>query len=407
MRAKFKLISDIGVPPDMSPERAKYIRGANVAAFATLFLHPLGGIGFYIRHVSAYPSLLVELLVIEVLLLFVFYLNKLHRYSWAVFYLGLLFNSHFVFFSVVLGPVIAVYPLIFVFSCRILLVPQSDQRLVRAIIFSDIALCFAALALPFFFTPWIVFGSQEAKVINTAILLFVFIGIIVAALIGRSETIAAEVKLRQEQIRSERLLLNILPQPIAERLKDQPDIIADYYPLATVLFADMVGFTSLAHSISADRLVYILNNIFSQFDDLTEKFGLEKIKTIGDGYMVAGGLPLPSEDHTSKIADLALEMRRSVVDTGATFDLNLRIRIGIDTGPVVAGVIGKSKFAYDLWGDMVNTASRMESNSQTGKIHVTKAFYEGLKEKYRFERRGYIDVKGLGKIETWFLLGRR
>jgi adenylate cyclase len=209
-----------------------------------------------------------------------------------------------------------------------------------------------------------------------------------------------------EQDRSERLLLNVLPAPIATRLKRGEQVIADRFPVVTVLFADLVDFTPSSDRSSPERVVQVLDDLFTAFDRLAQRHGLEKIKTVGDAYMVAGGIPTPRPDHAEAVAEMALALReeagRHLDPTGRP----LAVRIGIDTGPVVAGVIGSSKFSYDLWGDTVNTASRMESHGVPGCIQVTERTYARLKDAYRFECRGPIQVKGKGELVTWFLLGR-
>lgn len=210
---------------------------------------------------------------------------------------------------------------------------------------------------------------------------------------------------------SDRLLLNILPEPIAERLKKNEGSIAERFEKATVLFADIVGFTPLSAKVSPLELVSLLNKMFSYFDRLTEKHGLEKIKTIGDAYMVAGGLPVPRDDSVEAIANMALDMQVAIADFQAYFprekNEQFQIRIGINTGPVVAGVIGTKKFIYDLWGDTVNVASRMESSGKPGQIQVTAATYELLKHQFLFDSRGEINVKGKGKMMAYWLTGRR
>ena len=216
----------------------------------------------------------------------------------------------------------------------------------------------------------------------------------------------AEEALRIEQEKSELLLLNILPKPIADRLKQNPQSIADSFADVTVLFADLVNFTRLSEQISPTELVEMLNRIFSAFDVLAEKHGLEKIKTIGDSYMVVGGLPMVRPDHAEAIAEMALDMISEIVRFNAEFNEAFNIRIGINTGPVVAGVIGIKKFIYDLWGDAVNTASRMESHGVPGRIQVTEATYKRLQNQYVFEERGVISVKGKGEMMTYFLRGR-
>lgn len=218
----------------------------------------------------------------------------------------------------------------------------------------------------------------------------------------------AEIEAQTERDKAERLLLNILPEPIAAELKQGHRSISDGFAEVSVLFADIVGFTTLSTQISPHELVDLLNQIFSAFDELSDRYGLEKIKTIGDNYMVAGGLPIPRTDHAEAIANMALEMQQVI--TRPEFQLSgmepLNLRIGINTGPVIAGVIGSKKFIYDLWGDAVNTASRMESHSLPGCIQVTEATYEQLKHQFVLEKRGTLWVKGKGEMVTYWLKGR-
>ncbi|WP_055073757.1 adenylate/guanylate cyclase domain-containing protein [Pseudanabaena sp. 'Roaring Creek'] len=240
----------------------------------------------------------------------------------------------------------------------------------------------------------------------------------------------AEENLRIEQIRSERLLLNVLPKAIAERLKSSAlynsnnitlnssaeilsssisklkprgTIVADSFDEVTVLFGDIVGFTEFAASVSADELVYMLNEIFSEFDRLVDRYNLEKIKTIGDSYMAVGGLPIPRHDHAEAIASMALEMQKSISQFVRPDGKQFKLRIGIHTGKAVAGVIGKKKFIYDLWGDTVNIASRMESHGLPGCIQVTDTTYQILKDKYQFEPKRTIEIKGKGEMVTYLL----
>lgn len=234
----------------------------------------------------------------------------------------------------------------------------------------------------------------------------------VALLLAVSDRIAIAIEqaelyesIRAAKEQSERVLLNVLPKIVAEHLKNRNEIIADTFEEVTVLFADIVNFTEISSRIPAPKMVQLLNLIFSTFDKLAEKYQLEKIKTIGDAYMVVGGVPLPRWDHSEAIAAMALEMQREIQqfyqDDGQPFSL----RIGINTGSAVAGVIGTKKFIYDLWGDTVNVASRMESQGEAGKIQVTENTYERLKEKYEFEKRGTIAVKGKGEMLTYWLKG--
>lgn len=214
-------------------------------------------------------------------------------------------------------------------------------------------------------------------------------------------------QLELEQAKSEQLLLNVLPAPIAERLKGDEHNIADTFGAVTVMFADIVGFTELSSRISPSELVGVLNDIFSAFDHLADKHGLEKIKTIGDAYMVVGGLPVPHSDHAEAIAEMALDMLQEIRRLSVEHNEAFSIRIGINSGPVIAGVIGLKRFIYDLWGDTVNIASRMESHGMTGCIQVTAATYELLRQKYAFEKRGAIQIKGKGYMTTYLLTGRR
>jgi len=213
-------------------------------------------------------------------------------------------------------------------------------------------------------------------------------------------------QLRIEREKSERLLLNVLPKSIADRLKQGESTIADSFPDVTVLFADLGDFTRRSTEVPAPELVHMLNEIFSKFDWLAELHLLEKIKTIGDAYMAVGGLPTPRPDHVEAVAEMALDMQKVVTKLNWGDGKCIDLRIGISTGPVVAGIIGNKKFIYDLWGDTVNIASRMESLGQFGAIQVSEPTYERLKDRYAFERRGKIEVKGKGKMTTYFLTGR-
>jgi class 3 adenylate cyclase len=205
---------------------------------------------------------------------------------------------------------------------------------------------------------------------------------------------------------NERLLLNILPAPIAQRLRDGEPLIADRFDDVTLLFADVVEVTRLSSRVSASELVSVLNDVFTAFDELVDRYGLEKVKTIGDAYMVVGGLTDESTDHTERVADMALALTAAVGRIEAAVRLGIRFRIGINCGPVVAGVIGTRKFIYDIWGDAVNLASRMESLGAPGRIQVTHAVKERLEGRFELEPRGLIDVKGKGPTPAWYLVGR-
>jgi len=216
------------------------------------------------------------------------------------------------------------------------------------------------------------------------------------------------VKERERLAReNERLLLNVLPEPIARRLRDGETLIADRFDDVTLLFADIVEFTRLSATLSPRELVGALNEVFTVFDGLVERHGLEKVKTIGDAYMIVGGMPERSDDHTMRMAAMALDLTEAVGRIGAAVRLGISFRVGVHCGPVVAGVIGTKKFIYDVWGDTVNVASRMESLGVPGRVHVSHPVMERLRGVYAFEGRGLIDVKGKGPTETYFLVGPR
>ena len=206
--------------------------------------------------------------------------------------------------------------------------------------------------------------------------------------------------------RSEELLLNVLPEPIAARLKRGQEPIADHYDDISVLFADLAGFTVRSAHETPAATVAVLNEVFSVFDDLVRRYGLEKIRTIGDSYMVAAGAPVALPDHLSAICEMALDLQRAVERLNRDKDWDLSFRVGINCGPAVAGIVGRQKFHYDVWGDTVNLASRMESHGLPDRIQVTEAVYERLKSEFVFERRGFIEVKGKGSTLTYLLLGR-
>jgi guanylate cyclase len=220
----------------------------------------------------------------------------------------------------------------------------------------------------------------------------------------RGDAIAA---LRREQAKAESLLLNILPRSIADQLKAETQPIADQFSSASILFADVVDFTPWSERLAPAAVVAYLDHLFSRFDELAEWYGLEKIKTIGDCYMVAAGVPTPRPDHARALALMALDMLEAMRSDDEIGRLGLELRLGINSGPVVAGVIGRKRFLYDLWGDAVNTASRMESHGTPGRIQITRATYELVVDEFECEPRGTIAVKGKGDVEAWYLVRRR
>jgi class 3 adenylate cyclase len=230
--------------------------------------------------------------------------------------------------------------------------------------------------------------------------------------VSQNERVKEQLKHEQamleiEQEKSEKLLLNILPKPIAQRLKAGEKVIADEYDKAVILFADIVEFTSVSQYIAPKMLVENLNKIFTHFDQLVEKYGLEKIKTIGDAYMVASGLNGINYGQVRNMADLALSMACDIQNFSLDGQTKCDLRIGIHIGSVTAGVIGSKKFSYDVWGDAVNTASRMESSGEAGKIQVSEEFYKYIKEDYDFLHRGKMEIKGKGLMDLYFLIKKR
>ena len=222
-----------------------------------------------------------------------------------------------------------------------------------------------------------------------------------------SSVTQAKTALSKEFHRSETLLHNVLPPPIAHRLKSDEGVIADGFPVCSVLFADIVGFTVMSQQLSPQRLVGMLDDIFSSFDKLANNHGLEKIKTIGDSYMVVSGVPHEDGGHAQKIADFALDMRKFMTSYKTNKGMDIGIRIGVHSGPAVAGVIGKNKFIYDIWGDTVNTAARMETHGQAGEIHISNLTKELLGSAYQFDDVGQSEIKGKGLMKTWLLKSKR
>lgn len=297
---------------------------------------------------------------------------------------------------------IVIWTLLFLIFTRAELPTLLFFSLAYWLAFMLIQYTFTTPALDYDFPPGLMERIYGLSVTGTFLAVALVVGLFF------TEIHRAEQRLQAEHERSERLLRNILPGPIAERLKQRDSdtdqaAIADGYDEATVLFADLVGFTPLSAIMSPQELVALLNRIFSGFDEIAMAQGLEKIKTLGDAYMLVGGVPQPQPDHAAAAAEAALQMLNRLPllsGTGAPLEL----RIGIHCGPLVAGVIGRHKFAYDVWGDTVNIASRMESHGVPGRIQVSAALHQKLRDRYRFDPRGKIDIKGLGPTPTWFLL---
>ena len=255
--------------------------------------------------------------------------------------------------------------------------------------------------------PVYALGADELRLYLLANFALVFVVVMAIGFLFERAATRMERELEWERERSEQLLLNTLPALIARALKERPgEAIAERHAEVSVLFCDIVGFTRLSERLSPERLVAILNRVFTGFDDLADRYGVEKIKTIGDAYMVAAGLPEPNEDHAGALANMALDMIDQVRALCGELGEALDVRIGLHSGPVVAGVIGRRKFAYDLWGDVVNTAARMESHGVPGAIQVTEATAQRLGGRYALAPRGEMEIKGKGPMRVYLLQGR-
>jgi class 3 adenylate cyclase len=284
------------------------------------------------------------------------------------------------------------------------LIHTSREWVARLVPITFALACCTALVGHFELPPRVVLPAGESHLLLGA----QASGALYAVMVLASHAIvfreAAELIIAAERDRADRLLCNILPESIAARLMDQPGTIADSFDEVSVVFADLVGFTALASQLSGTELVELLNRLFSEFDSLAERHGLEKIKTIGDAYMVVGGLPAPLADSVERAARMALDMKRAVEREAAESGRALALRIGVHVGPVTAGVIGKNKFSYDLWGDTVNVASRMESSGEPGRIQVSGAVYQRLGRRFVFGDRRELSIKGKGTMEAWLLI---
>jgi class 3 adenylate cyclase len=335
--------------------------------------------------------------------------NRFNKYFLARIWFSLVAGSFLTTYAFIMGPTPRwqFFILIIIWLEFYIFPPQQKKAMIFMILFNTI--CFIWLEIWFLKNPGLRDFSHDIHMIlkykhnNTFGFLFC---VIAMGSVGYVSIHRAENALRKEYERAEQLLLNILPASIAQRLKEEPTIIADGHAESTILFSDIIGFTKLSEKIPPEELVSILNKIFSQFDDYVHKYGLEKIKTIGDAYMVAAGLPNYRADHANVMAEMAFDMINVISSFNKSTGKSLNIRIGINSGPVVAGVIGKKKFVYDLWGDSVNIASRMESHGLPGEIQTTEGTYQLLKHEYLFEERGIIDVKGKGPMQTYLLKGR-
>lgn len=415
MKTLWDKLLALGVITTLEEIDIKHIKLLN----ALTTLSGLFSLAYFAIEVPYYPVtrwLIVCLIIITSSFFTVLWLNSKSYFLAARLLFNLAAIAHISIHILALGTgVNAQFFLLLVIMTAFFIYPKSEQHYQYSVIG-------LASSIFIFFEFYFHFSTQPLQHANQPLLaapdnlLMLFelsfnTGIL-AFLIGFSYYIAshyeqAEQLLALEKKYSDQLLHNILPKSIVKRLKKDPVIIADRFDATTILFADIVGFTKLSAKTSPDHLVNLLNQIFSIFDELSDLYGLEKIKTIGDAYMVAGGLPIANNNHAQAIADLALDMRIRLADFNQREKQEFAIRIGIHTGTVIAGVIGIKKFVYDIWGDAVNTASRMESHGIPGEIQVSEATYTILKNQYLFEERGLIEVKGKGEMRAYLLKGKK
>ncbi len=383
---------------DMQKRRAKYTAVFAVVAFVSASAMGLQFLRF------GHIGMVVFSSVVGIL-----YLSTLLLYRFGFYRLAPLYLSYLVLAAISLANTLFLerdsgdYYLLLIVALSPLVV-ASEDRILGGIVTVLAILIFLSVQLLDWQRPFALdlvdAHTREYHAVVSVLIMMILPGLNIF-LDSRLRQIHNE--LHSQYLRSEGLLHNILPVPIAEQLKAHTGPIAERFNSVTILFADIVGFTQLSQRTSPPKLVNILNRLFSEFDDCAEEFGIEKIKTIGDAYMAVSGLPLRQPLHAEAVARMALEIRRITEEVGRELNIDLKVRIGIHTGEVVAGVIGRMKFAYDLWGDAVNIAARMESHGLPGEIQLTEATRELLSSDFILEHRGILEVKGKGPMKTFLL----
>lgn len=396
-----------GIAEDLDPRDVRYVRALNgIVLIVTLLLW--SQLPFIIQLLPATRYILIGFVVFPLVWQLVPLLNQLGRYTAARLFFSLSSLAFIAFNAVQLGPETENHLfMISVFVGAFIIYPPRQFRYV--ILVAGLS-ALGLISLEVFYREYgslVEFPDEFVTIARWSSMSSLFMIILAISIYHYKVVENAEDRLEQEHRISEGLLLNILPAAIAQRLKTRRGPIADRIESASILFADIIDFTPLANRLPHERVVEILDTIFTQFDRISQRHGLEKIKTIGDAYMVAGGVPVPTEGHHVAIADCALEMLEYMQSDPIPEMPGLSLRIGIHTGPLVAGVICERKFAYDLWGDAVNTASRMESHGLPNRIQVSAAFYERTRDEYVYEPRGILPFKGKGEMEAYLLEGRR
>jgi adenylate cyclase len=399
-------IVDLGVEPGQTPAESRRVQSINLIAAGAIALNALySPIPFAVGFGELWPVLVTNTTSIAVYLL-ALRMNGRGRTDTAMYLLfgGAVFNlvADAVFFGMDAGVWLF---LITIPPVGILLARPGALRTQLVFVVAGLAaLIGVVVARPA--APPSLAGSTLETVLFVASIVGTLGLLTMMGMHFRLVAERAEAALQEAHERSERLLHNTLPVQIAERLKGGETVIADRAEDVSILFADLVGWTPLSEQFDPDRMVALLNEIFIPFDELADALGIEKIKTVGDAYMVVGGLPEWREDHLEAVVEMALGMQREILRHPVDGVGPLQMRFGIHTGSVVAGVIGKRKFSYDLWGDAVNTAARMESHGLPGMIHVSEEVFVRLRDAYWFEPRGSVDIKGKGPMRTYFLGGR-
>ena len=372
----------------------------------TIFLIIFSIFNVLILIISKVPTISILISGIYFILLLVnIYLNSIGKINLSRYYFLLLSHLYLIYITIAQGSQARAH--IYFISEIIVIFFIFPHRMRRISIYLVSIVLFTFIFFEIFldYIPALVSWKEPYPNFNRILNYITFAILVVGFIFYIHSTFRkAELEVQLEHQKSEKLLLNILPRSIIEKLRDKPDTIAESFEECTVLFSDIVGFTELSRKLPPEDLVNLLNELFSIFDDLAEKFNLEKIKTIGDAYMVAGGIPNKEPYHAEKVAEFALEMIKAIQKYKENNGYPIQLRIGIHSGKAIAGVIGKKKFIYDLWGVSVNTASRMESHGIPGHIQVSEPTYEILKSKFIFMERGILEVKGIGSIKSYFLI---
>jgi len=401
--AFWRWLSNIGSNPDLTKEQLKRLHLTNQAVVLCIVLS------------YSYLPMLLWLGLDTLALLFcipiaiyhlVFWINHRQHYLAARILLLVNGNIQIAGVAMAIGPAAGNILFLIPAAMSPFLYFSAPQRryIFSAVLLSAVLWAAAEVTFAYDLSPWKL-DPALARWVNIATYGETMLACVLFLLYFSSENFRTESALSSEKERSDHLLLNILPQSIIPRLKSGETVIADRFDDITVMFADIAGFTPFAAKLTPEEVVDFLNRIFSSFDGLIETYRLEKIKTIGDAYMVVGGAPVANPAHLEAVLDMSLDLMEMLANR-SRHGAPVTMRVGVHTGPAVAGIIGDKKWAYDLWGDTVNLASRLESHGVPGRIQVSEAVYARMNERYCFEPRGTIAVKGSGEMSTWFLTGR-